>query len=536
MLLHSAISAPFGGLSTGSVQAVPTPRFRFRRPCEAGRRWHRTCPFSFADNAFANVAGEKGRNVRTSIPHAAVLGESGEVTKSSLNDLIRRALDASASKPCALEVYDSVTQRVLFLRDRQIYAAAEAAGGQYSPTSIREFLVGVSQMSFPRACWYELNTKILHSLLVVSQKKPALRVMTSLVDLDELLDKIEADGKSSIVAATREDFFALLRYEKGKAAALCMELSSATPREGSFREEFLVKAYTRSAEKPLTISLYEDFLVSYAPDAKNLPETFAGRFDDVFLSKPPVVALRFKDREIGRWEMDRPRLRIGRTPDNDIVIDNLAVSRLHALIEEEKGGYFVRDCDSLNGTEVNGAKTTRRKLEDGDEITIGKHTILFRVQGGHAVAEPEAMAGFDQTMIFQRSAAALAAAGTPPATPPAPQRAPAPAGGEQRTAVMSAVDAKRPPRLVVRTEFGDRVIEIEDEGVTIGKDQDADVHVEGIFVAGRHVEITRENGRTMLRRVGGLRPVRVGGRTVKEIELKDNDEIQIASELFVFHE
>jgi len=55
-------------------------------------------------------------------------------------------------------------------------------------------------------------------------------------------------------------------------------------------------------------------------------------------------------------------------------------------------------------------------------------------------------------------------------------------------------------------------------------------------VAGRHVEITRENGRTVLRRIGGLRPVRVGGRTVKEIELKDNDEIQIASESFVFHE
>ncbi|MCI0452431.1 MAG: FHA domain-containing protein [Candidatus Latescibacteria bacterium] len=481
--------------------------------------------------------------MRTTIPHAAVLGESGEVTKASLNELIRRALAASSPKPCALEIYDSVTQRVLFLRDGQIYAAAESTGGQYSPTSIRDFLVGVSQMSFPRACWYELNTKILHSLLVVSQKKPALRVATNLVDLDELLDKIEGEGKSSIVAATREDFFALLRYEKGRAAALCMELSAATPREGTFREEFLVKVYTRSAEKPLTISLFEDFLVSYAPDAKNLPESFAGRFEDVFLSKPPVVVLRFKDREIGRWEVDRPRLRIGRTPDNDIVIDNLAVSRLHALIEEEKGGYFVRDCDSLNGTEVNGARITRRKLEDGDEITIAKHTIQFRVQGGHAVAEPEAMAGFDQTMIFQRSS--LAGGGPHAAPTPAPHPAPHPTahshdpseGHDTRTATMTAVDAsKRPPRLVVHTEFGDRIVEIEDDGVVIGKDQDADVHVAGMFVAGRHAEIIRENGRTILRRVGGLRPVRVGGRTVKEIELKDNDEIQIASESFVFHE
>jgi pSer/pThr/pTyr-binding forkhead associated (FHA) protein len=284
--------------------------------------------------------------------------------------------------------------------------------------------------------------------------------------------------------------------------------------------------------------LYEDFLVSYAPDAKNLPETFAGRFEDVFLSKPPVVVLRFKDREIGRWEVDRPRLRIGRTPDNDIVIDNLAVSRLHALIEEEKGGYFVRDCDSLNGTEVNGARVTRRKLEDGDEITIAKHTIQFRVQGGHAVAEPETMAGFDQTMIFQRSALN---AGAPVAAPTPPPHATVhpddpSEGHDTRTATMNVVDARRPPRLVVRTEFGDRIVEIEDEGVIIGKDQDADVHVAGMFVAGRHAEITRENGRTILRRVGGLRPVRVGGRTVKEIELKDNDEIQIASESFVFHE
>jgi pSer/pThr/pTyr-binding forkhead associated (FHA) protein len=480
---------------------------------------------------------ERGRarkvdNVRTIIPHAAVLGESSEVSKSSLNDLIRRALDASNSKPCALEVCDNVTQRVLFLRDRQIYAAAEGQAGQFSPTSIREFLVGVTQMNFPRACWYELNTKILHSMLVVAQKKPALRVMTNLVDLDELLDRIETEGKSSIVAATRDDFFALLRYEKGKAAAMCMELSAGTPREGSFREEFLIKVYTRSADKPLTISLYEDFLVSYAPDAKNLPATFDGRFDDVFLSKPPIVALRFKDREIGRWEVDRPRLRIGRTPDNDIVIDNLAVSRLHALIEEEKDGYFVRDCESLNGTEVNGARITRRKLEDGDEIAIAKHTILFRLQGGHAISEPETIAGFDQTMIFQRGGAAA----QQPVPPPAPPSVPNLASKDTRTALMTAVEVKRAPRLVVHTEFGDRVVEIEDEGVVIGKDQDADVYVDGLFVAGRHVQITRENGRTILRRVGGLRPVKVGGRAVKEVELKDNDEIQIASESFVFHE
>jgi pSer/pThr/pTyr-binding forkhead associated (FHA) protein len=497
--------------------------------------------------------------VRIAIPYAGLVAETGDVTKSSLNDLIRRALDASETKPTALEIYDATAQRFLLLRERQIYAAAEAVAGQLAPTSIRDFLVGAANMNFPRAAIFELSTKLLHSFLVVAQKKPALRVMTNLVDLDELLDKIEAECKSCIVAAARESFLAVLRYEKGKTAAFCHQQSFSSPREGTFREEFLVKVYTCAAEKPLTISLYEDFLVSFAPDAKNLPDSFAGRFEDVFLSKPPLVVLRFKDREIGRWEMDRPRLRIGRTPDNDIVIDNLAVSRLHSVIEEDRGSYVVRDCDSLNGTEVNHERITRRTLQDGDEITIGKHTIQFRTQSGHAVAEPE-IPGFDQTMVFSRSQMAAggahgavderiadAAVATKSlelsrtarahdtATAKTPSKAPAkaPAAG---AGPATAVASRRRPRLVVHSEYGDRVLEITEVAVTIGSHETADVRVEGMFVAARHAEIVRENNRVVLRRVGGLRPIRVGGRAVKEVELQDNDEIQLAHELIVFHE
>lgn len=526
--------------------------------------------FSFADNAFQRRSActrQKGRTVRIIIPHASIVGESGDVTKASLNDLILRALDASATKPSALEIYDATTQRFLLLRERQIYAAAEAVAGQFGPISIRDFLIGAGNMNFPRAAIFELSTKLLHSFLVVAQKKPALRVMTNLVDLDELLDKIEAEGKSCIVAAGRDAFLAVLRYEKGKTAAFCHEQSFSAAREGTFREEFLVKVYTSAADKPLTISLYEDFLVSFAPDAKNLPDSYHGRFEDVFLSKPPLVILRFKDREIGRWEMDRPRLRIGRTPDNDIVIDNLAVSRLHSVIEEDRGSYVVRDCDSLNGTEVNHERVTRRTLQDGDEITIGKHTIQFRAQSGHSVAEPE-IPGFDQTMIFSRSQAAggaphAGAHGSPHANPHGPTgdksadaavalKSPdssrpsrAPDAAPARAATEFAADsstptatatARRTPRLIVRTEYGDRVLEITEEALTIGSNESADVRVEAMFVAARHAEIVRENGRVILRRVGGLRPIRVQGRTVKQVELHDNDEIQLASELIVFHE
>jgi pSer/pThr/pTyr-binding forkhead associated (FHA) protein len=476
--------------------------------------------------------------VRILVPHVTIIVETSEVTRTALDDLIRRGLETSATKPCAIEIVDATAQRFLFLREGQIYAAAEVNGGQVLPGSIRDFLIGATHMSFPRAVLFELNARILHSLLVLAQKKPALRVMTNLVDLDELLDRIEKEGKSAIVCASRDEYLAVLRYEKGKAAASFHDRLSTTPREGTPREEFLVGVYTQAAAQPLTVSLYEDFLVSYANDARNVPPSFHGRFDDLFLSKPPVLVLRLKDREVGRWEMDRARLRVGRTPDNDIVIDNLAVSRLHALIEEEKGVYFVKDCDSLNGTEVNGHRiSARQRLEDGDEISIAKHTILFRVPSGHAVVEAEeTQAGFDQTMVFSRSA--VTPAPMTPVRTERPERTPTPAGADRprKEADVAVAVAARRPRLVARDEFGERVIELGENGIAIGSDENADIRIEGMFVAGKHARIVVEGGRIVLQKLSGLRPVKVGGKAIREIELKDSDEIQIGNESFVFHE
>ena len=70
----------------------------------------------------------------------------------------------------------------------------------------------------------------------------------------------------------------------------------------------------------------------------------------------------------------------------------------------------------------------------------------------------------------------------------------------------------------------------------IGSDEKADIRIDGMFVAAQHARITVEDGRVVLHKLSGLRPVKVGGKAVREIELKDNDEIQIGHESFVFHE
>lgn len=71
-------------------------------------------------------------------------------------------------------------------------------------------------------------------------------------------------------------------------------------------------------------------------------------------------------------------LSIGRDPGNDIVLPDAMVSRRHAVIEFRGSQYFLRDCNSSNGSLVNGDRVSERSLRDGDLVAIGTARLLFR--------------------------------------------------------------------------------------------------------------------------------------------------------------
>lgn len=71
----------------------------------------------------------------------------------------------------------------------------------------------------------------------------------------------------------------------------------------------------------------------------------------------------------------------GRHPDSDIFLDDITVSRRHAVIERDGEGFRLRDVGSLNGTYVNHERVEEAHLEDGDEIQIGRFVLTFHVGG-----------------------------------------------------------------------------------------------------------------------------------------------------------
>jgi pSer/pThr/pTyr-binding forkhead associated (FHA) protein len=72
-----------------------------------------------------------------------------------------------------------------------------------------------------------------------------------------------------------------------------------------------------------------------------------------------------------------PRTRIGRSPDCEIFLDDVTVSRKHAVVLERGGHWFIEDQGSLNGTFVNRRRVESAQLSDGDEIQIGKYRLTF---------------------------------------------------------------------------------------------------------------------------------------------------------------
>jgi pSer/pThr/pTyr-binding forkhead associated (FHA) protein len=91
----------------------------------------------------------------------------------------------------------------------------------------------------------------------------------------------------------------------------------------------------------------------------------------------PELILSLRERELARVSVVTARTTIGRDPGNDVVIDNVGISRLHAAIEVIGDSFVLRDCDSENGITLNGDPCREGRLVHGDIIGLNKFLVRF---------------------------------------------------------------------------------------------------------------------------------------------------------------
>jgi pSer/pThr/pTyr-binding forkhead associated (FHA) protein len=140
-------------------------------------------------------------------------------------------------------------------------------------------------------------------------------------------------------------------------------------------------------------------------------------------------------------QLTKDRTTLGRRPYNDIVIDNLAVSGEHAVIQLAGNEVSLEDLNSTNGTYINGKAVKKQQLANNDTIEIGKYKIKY--------VNEQQEAGFERTMVIKAGAAGLAAAPTTAAPAAA-----APAGNAAIKVLSGAAAGREVPLVKVVTTIG----------------------------------------------------------------------------------
>ena len=110
------------------------------------------------------------------------------------------------------------------------------------------------------------------------------------------------------------------------------------------------------------------FTPDEAVEDMSLPEGIGG----------PALIVRAGGGRAGEtFALDADEIAVGRSPDCEIFLDDVTVSRRHATLVKSGDRYAIEDAGSLNGTFVNRRRVERHELEDGDELQIGKYRLTF---------------------------------------------------------------------------------------------------------------------------------------------------------------
>jgi len=113
----------------------------------------------------------------------------------------------------------------------------------------------------------------------------------------------------------------------------------------------------------------------YTPDEAD--DDAAAALEDLGVKGPALIVRSGGGRSGETFYPQGERTTIGRSPDCEIFLDDVTVSRNHAVLVEEDGQFVVEDQGSLNGTFVNRRRIDRAPLQEGDELQVGKYRLTF---------------------------------------------------------------------------------------------------------------------------------------------------------------
>ncbi len=225
----------------------------------------------------------------------------------------------------------------------------------------------------------------------------------------------------------------------------------------------------------------------------------------------PELIVKYGDKVIERVVTEKDHISIGRTSENDIVLDNRGVSRKHAQIEFSEQGALIIDNDSLNGTFVNNRKVNEHFLQDQDTITIGKFDLIFN----HEALPAKKISDMEGTMVLSTK--------------------------RQKELVVrdqqdKEVAAEYGGSVLLAMDGGKRKHKLSEDTTTLGKSEFVNIPVRGFWVSKLQAKIVREGNSYSIVNVGRRGRTRINGVPTESVTLKNGDIVEVGKSVFRFIE
>jgi pSer/pThr/pTyr-binding forkhead associated (FHA) protein len=201
------------------------------------------------------------------------------------------------------------------------------------------------------------------------------------------------------------------------------------------------------------------------------------------------IIVKLGDNVVQKCFFYQETLLIGRSPNCQVMIENLAISREHAKIDFQGGRYFIIDLDSANGTYVNGMRVKKTEIMDKDAIAVGKHMLHFYDQQANVAAR-------------------------------APSR---PDGHETMT--MAAPEPAKAMLVINKGRQKGQCLAVTKDLTKLGRGPENDIHLTDWFVSKQHAQVERRGQRHVIRDLGSWRHTFVNGEAITEAPLHHGDVI-----------
>ena len=235
----------------------------------------------------------------------------------------------------------------------------------------------------------------------------------------------------------------------------------------------------------------------------------------------PILTLKFKDSAIGEYQLQKGlSLTIGRRDNNDVVIENLAVSGHHAKIDSVGDEFVLIDLQSKNGSFVNEKIVNTHWLNDGDIINIGKHSLTFKYSGSEQIPDGGSDK-IEKTMIMDTS---------------------------QYRSMMKNNEPNVSQSVIKNDEIcsdcglafiagGRGKIDLCRRVTKIGKHPESDILIKGLWVGQTAATISKRPDGFYLSHVGGMSKPKINDKAIKHsVILNDLDVIDIGPAKLQFHD